>query len=210
MSIDGVLAEDTDRGGPDHEVVVIGAGFSGIGVGIGLLKDGFSDFLILDEAQDVGGTWHWNTYPGIAVDIPSYSYQFSFEKRSSWSRTYAPGSELKDYAKHCVEKYGLASRIRFGITIARAEFYEECPLWRLYTSTEEELTARFVTQVFWQDSSAGANSDYFDKHGDVPLRPTTTVESILRSRRFDLADYRFEQRPAKSADTVPQTADIAT
>lgn len=78
---------------PTHEILVIGAGFSGIGVGIKLLKEGFSDFLIVDEAQGVGGTWYWNTYPGIAVDIPSYSYQFSFEKRPSWSRTYAPGIE---------------------------------------------------------------------------------------------------------------------
>lgn len=92
----------------------------------------------------MGGTWYWNTYPGIAVDIPSYSYQFSFEKRPSWSRTYAPGIELKNYAKHCVEKYGLASRIRFGVTVVRAEFDEESTLWRLFTSTDEELTARFV------------------------------------------------------------------
>jgi cyclohexanone monooxygenase len=129
---------------PTHEILVIGAGFSGIGVGIKLLKEGFSDFLIVDEAQGVGGTWYWNTYPGIAVDIPSYSYQFSFEKRPSWSRTYAPGVELKNYAKHCVEKYGLASRIRFGVTVVRAEFDEESTLWRLYTSADEELTARFV------------------------------------------------------------------
>ena len=83
------------------EIIVIGAGFSGIGMGIKLLEAGISDFLIVDEADDVGGTWHWNTYPGIAVDIPSYSYQFSFEKRPSWSRTYAHGNELKDYARHC-------------------------------------------------------------------------------------------------------------
>ena len=129
---------------PTHEILVIGAGFSGIGVGIKLLKEGFSDFLIVDEAQGVGGTWYWNTYPGIAVDIPSYSYQFSFEKRPSWSRTYAPGVELKNYTKQCVKKDGLASRIRCGVTVVRAEFDEESTLWRLFTSTDEELTARFV------------------------------------------------------------------
>ncbi len=73
----------------DSEIIIVGAGFSGIGTAISLQKSGFSDFLIVDDAGGVGGTWHWNTYPGIAVDIPSYSYQFSYEKRADWSRTYA-------------------------------------------------------------------------------------------------------------------------
>lgn len=84
---------------PDHEIIIIGAGFSGIGCGISLLKAGFTDFLMVDDADGVGGTWHWNTYPGIAVDIPSYSYQFSYEMRPDWSRTYAHGNELKGYAE---------------------------------------------------------------------------------------------------------------
>ena len=61
----------------NYEIIIIGAGFSGIGSGISLMKAGFTDFLMVDDADGVGGTWHWNTYPGIAVDIPSYSYQFS-------------------------------------------------------------------------------------------------------------------------------------
>ena len=79
----------------DHEVVVIGAGFSGIGAAIKLDQAGFSDYLVVEDGDGVGGAWHWNTYPGIAVDIPSFSYQFSFEKRTDWSRVYAPGSELQ-------------------------------------------------------------------------------------------------------------------
>lgn len=126
------------------EIIVIGAGFSGIGMGIKLLKAGFSDFLIVDEADDVGGTWHWNTYPGIAVDIPSYSYQFSFEKRSSWSRTYAHGNELKDYARHCAHKYGLSPRIRFAVKVTEAWFDEDATLWRLHTAAGQDLSARFV------------------------------------------------------------------
>ncbi len=92
-------AVDVDRKAVDHEVVVIGAGFSGIGAAIKLDQAGFPDFLVLEEGDGVGGAWHWNTYPGIAVDIPSFSYQFSFEKRSDWSRVYAPGRELKAYAE---------------------------------------------------------------------------------------------------------------
>src|SRR2546429_3862111 len=104
----------------DHEVVVIGAGFSGIGAAIKLDQAGFSDFVVLEEGDGVGGAWHWNTYPGIAVDIPSFSYQFSFEKRSDWSRVYAPGRELKAYAEHCVDKYGVRDRIRLNTKVAGA------------------------------------------------------------------------------------------
>ncbi|MBF6276185.1 MULTISPECIES: NAD(P)/FAD-dependent oxidoreductase [Nocardia] len=128
----------------DHEVIIVGAGFSGIGVAIALRKAGFRDFLIVDDADGVGGTWHWNTYPGIAVDIPSFSYQYSFEQSTRWSRVYAPGRELKDYAEHCVDKYGLRPRIRFSTTIAAAEFDEDASVWTLRTSDGESLTARYV------------------------------------------------------------------
>ncbi|WP_024802461.1 NAD(P)/FAD-dependent oxidoreductase [Nocardia sp. BMG51109] len=128
----------------DHEVIIVGAGFSGIGVAIALRAAGFDDFLIVDDADGAGGTWHWNTYPGIAVDIPSFSYQFSFEQSSDWSRVYAPGRELKAYAERCVDKYGLRPRIRFGTTISEAEFDAGQDLWRLRTDDGETLTARYV------------------------------------------------------------------
>ncbi|MGW6620974.1 flavin-containing monooxygenase [Nocardia sp. NPDC055002] len=130
--------------GIDHEIVIVGAGFSGIGVAIELRKAGFDDFVIIDEADGVGGTWHWNTYPGVAVDIPSFSYQFSFEQRTDWSRVYAPGRELKAYAESCVDKYELRSRIRFGTTVVGADFDERADHWVLHTTDGDDLTARFV------------------------------------------------------------------
>ena len=69
----------------DHEIVVIGAGFSGIGTAAELERNGFDDYLLVDQAEGFGGTWYWNRYPGIAVDIPSFSYQYSFAKNSDWS-----------------------------------------------------------------------------------------------------------------------------
>lgn len=89
---------------------------------------------MVDDADGVGGTWHWNTYPGIAVDIPSYSYQFSYEMRPDWSRTYAHGNELKGYAEQCVEKYKLGDHIRFNTTITAACFDENATFWRLTTA----------------------------------------------------------------------------
>src|SRR3979490_375227 len=92
---------------PQYHTLIVGAGFSGIGTAIKLDKAGLSDYLVIEAGDGVGGTWHWNTYPGIAVDIPSFSYQFSFEQSPECSRTYAPGRELKAYAGHWVAKYGV-------------------------------------------------------------------------------------------------------
>ncbi len=107
---------------PDFHTLIVGAGFSGIGTAIALDKAGLHDYLILEAGDGAGGTWFWNTYPGVAVDIPSFSYQFSFEQSRNWSRTYAPGRELRAYADTCVDKYGLRPRIRFNTTVARAVF----------------------------------------------------------------------------------------
>ena len=136
-----------------HEVAIIGAGFSGIGTAVKLDEAGFRDWLMLEDGDGVGGAWHWNTYPGVGVDIPSFSYQFSFERRSDWSSTYAKGAELKDYAEHCVDSYGLRSRIRFGAKVVAAVWDEERHVWLLATEDGDELTARFLvgaTGVFNQ------------------------------------------------------------
>ena len=132
---------------PDHDTVIIGAGFSGIGTAIKLDKSGMGDYLVIEAADGVGGTWHWNTYPGIAVDIPSFSYQFSFEQSPDWTRTYAPGRELKAYAEHCVDKYGLRPKIRFNTKVLGAVFDEETDLWRIETDAGDHVTARFIVNA---------------------------------------------------------------
>jgi cation diffusion facilitator CzcD-associated flavoprotein CzcO len=138
---------------PDHEVAIVGAGFSGIGTAIKLDRAGMRDWVLLEAGDGVGGAWHWNTYPGIGVDIPSFSYQFSFEQRADWSRVYAPGDELKAYAEHCVESYGLGSRIRFNAKVGSATFDTERHFWRLSFEDGPDITARFLvgaTGVFTQ------------------------------------------------------------
>lgn len=128
----------------DVQTIVIGAGFAGIGAGIALDRAGFGDYLILEAGSDVGGTWFWNTYPGIAVDIPSFSYQFSFEQSSDWSRSYAPGRELKAYADRCVAKYGLRNRIRFNTAVTAVVFDDDTATWRVDLDGGDSLTARYV------------------------------------------------------------------
>ncbi|MFI1917449.1 flavin-containing monooxygenase [Nocardia sp. NPDC020380] len=129
---------------PDHEVIVVGAGFGGIGTGIALQRKGIHDFVIVDKWDRVGGTWHANTYPGVAVDIPSFIYSFSYEQRGDWSRIFAPGAELREYAEHMVDKYGLRDRLRLNTTVTGAEFDDRNSLWRLTTDGGHHLTARHV------------------------------------------------------------------
>jgi cation diffusion facilitator CzcD-associated flavoprotein CzcO len=132
---------------PDYDTVIVGAGFSGIGTAIKLDKADLSDYLVIEAGDGPGGTWYWNTYPGIAVDIPSFSYQFSFEQSPKWSRTYAPGKELRSYAEHCVDKYGLRRKIRFNTKVLGADFDEEHDLWRIGTDPGGVVTARFLVNA---------------------------------------------------------------
>lgn len=128
---------------PDHEVVIVGAGFSGLCVGIRLRRAGVRDFVILDAAPSVGGVWRHNTYPGVAVDIPSATYCYSFEPNPSWTRAFAPGAEVRAYAEHCARKYGLRPHLRLNTKVDGAVFDEDADLWRVDTSAGT-LTARFL------------------------------------------------------------------
>ena len=129
---------------PDVETLIVGAGFSGLGVAISLDRAGLGDYRIIEAGDGVGGTWYWNTYPGIAVDIPSFSYQFSFEQSAQWSRTYAPGRELRAYAEHCADKYGLRNKIALSTRVLAAAFDDDAALWRVELDSGETVTARFL------------------------------------------------------------------
>ncbi|MFJ2580734.1 flavin-containing monooxygenase [Kitasatospora aureofaciens] len=129
---------------PQHEVLVIGAGFSGIGTAVGLLCAGIDDFVILDEQDGAGGSWHANRYPGIAVDISAFSYSFSFAPHPSWSRAFPPGAELKDYAEQCVDRYGLRSRLRLNSRVLQARYDESMHLWQVDLADGTTLTGRFL------------------------------------------------------------------
>jgi len=129
---------------PDVEVAIIGAGFGGIGAAVELRRSGIDDFVILDKNSDIGGTWHANTYPGVAVDIPSVYYSFSYEPPKVWSRVFAPGHEVKAYADQVVDKYGLRDRIRLNTAVVKGEWDEATHLWRGTLDSGEVFTARYV------------------------------------------------------------------
>ncbi len=97
---------------PDHEVVIVGTGFSGLGMAIKLKEAGIEDFVVIEKADSVAGTWRENTYPGCACDVPSHMYSFSFEPNPDWSEMYAPQQEIRDYLERCADKYELRPHIR--------------------------------------------------------------------------------------------------
>jgi cation diffusion facilitator CzcD-associated flavoprotein CzcO len=129
---------------PDHSVVIIGAGFSGIGAAIALRDAGIENFVMLDERDDVGGVWYVNTYPGVAVDVTSFTYSFAFEPNPSWSRVFAPGVELKAYADHCVEKYRLRPHLRLNTRVTGCSYDAGAHLWHVALADGTAVTARFV------------------------------------------------------------------
>lgn len=132
---------------PDHEVVIIGAGISGLGTAIRLQEEGITSYLILERSDGVGGTWRDNRYPGIAVDITSFTYSYSFEQNPNWSRVFAPGEELHRYTERVASKYGIYPNIRFRVSVLRADFDEIHHVWRLQLDSGEELTARHVVSA---------------------------------------------------------------
>ncbi|MGB0954987.1 MAG: flavin-containing monooxygenase [Panacagrimonas sp.] len=129
---------------PDHEVIIVGAGISGIGLAIELKKARIDSFLLLERAGDVGGTWRDNRYPGIAVDITSFTYSFSFEQNPDWSRVFAPGAELQRYAQRVAAKYGVYPKVRFRTEVDKAVFLEDRDLWEVQLKGGERLYSRFL------------------------------------------------------------------
>ncbi|MFB7875094.1 flavin-containing monooxygenase [Nocardia sp. NPDC056064] len=129
---------------PQLDAVVVGAGFGGIGAAIELDRLGLRDFVILEREGDLGGTWHVNRYPGLAVDIASVTYSYSFEPNPFWSRLFAPGAELKKYAEHVADKYGLRARMRFGTVVDGARWDEDNEQWVVSIAGGETLTARYL------------------------------------------------------------------
>lgn len=118
----------------DYKVIIAGTGFSGIGMGVKLKEAGYEDFLIIERADEVGGTWRDNHYPGCACDVPSHLYSFSFEQNPDWSRRFSVWSEIGQYLRDTTRKYGLYPHIKFNTSLKAAYFDEASGLWTVETS----------------------------------------------------------------------------
>jgi cation diffusion facilitator CzcD-associated flavoprotein CzcO len=124
------------------QCVIIGSGFSGICMAIHLKKLGIEHFILYEKADDVGGTWRENTYPGVACDVPSHLYSFSFEPYPDWSKLYAPGEEIQSYIRHCVEKYDVYKHLVFQRAVTRAIWCGSS--WKITTCAGETVRADFL------------------------------------------------------------------
>ncbi|MEZ4318808.1 MAG: NAD(P)/FAD-dependent oxidoreductase [Myxococcota bacterium] len=127
-----------------HDLIIVGAGFSGLGMAIQLDRSGRRDWVLLESGTSVGGTWRDNAYPGAACDVPSHLYSFSFEPAADWSHVYARQPEIRAYLERCVERYGLADRIRLGTRMTRAAWDASAAVWRVETAGGDVLLARYV------------------------------------------------------------------
>ncbi len=132
---------------PQYEAVIVGTGFGGMGAAIQLQRDGIHNVLMLDRNNDLGGTWHVNHYPGLAVDIASLTYSYSFEPNPYWSRLYARGPELKRYAGHVAEKYGLRPKMRFNSTVERVVYDEAGAFWTVHLAGQPPVTTRLLVMA---------------------------------------------------------------
>ena len=151
--MDTTTAPAAPAGLPAHtRVLVIGAGFAGLGLAIKLTEQGEDDFLVVERGTDVGGTWRDNTYPGAACDVPSQLYSFSFAPNPDWSRSFSPQPEIQAYLRRVAEESGTLSRFRFGTAVTDAAWDEAAQLWRV-TTTAGDLTTDVLV------SAAGALSD---------------------------------------------------
>jgi cation diffusion facilitator CzcD-associated flavoprotein CzcO len=125
----------------EHDVVLVGAGFSGVGMAARLKEMGIEDFVVLDRGDDLGGTWRDNSYPGAACDVPSNLYSFSFALNPDWSRAFPSQSEIWDYMRQCVDRFDIGGHLRLGRSVAEARWDDEAERWNVRTVEGEEFAA---------------------------------------------------------------------
>jgi cation diffusion facilitator CzcD-associated flavoprotein CzcO/acetyl esterase/lipase len=147
-----IALNGSSNGGPPRapRVVIIGAGFGGLGLAMTLKKAGIEDLTIIEKADGVGGVWRHNTYPGAACDVPSLLYSFSFEPNPDWTRQYSPQAEILDYLERCAAEYGLERHLRLGTEVERADFDEDAGVWRIRTTEGEEIEAEVLVSACGQ------------------------------------------------------------
>jgi cation diffusion facilitator CzcD-associated flavoprotein CzcO len=191
---------------PQHEIVLIGAGIGGLGVAIRLLQEGYDDLLIVERSDDIGGTWHANRYPDVAVDIPGVVYQFSFEKNPYWSRSFPKGAEVKAYIDRLADKYSLRDHLRLNTDVMARTWDDGNHLWRLTLDDGEELTARFVV------SATGAFVE--PRLPDIPGLDTFGGQ-VIQTQKWDpdvdLTGKRVAVigTGATSVQLIPKVAEVA-
>ncbi|MFD4404782.1 flavin-containing monooxygenase [Nocardia sp. NPDC058499] len=188
---------------PRYDAVVIGAGFGGMGAGIELDRLGLGNFVILEREADLGGTWFVNHYPGLAVDIASVTYSYSFEPNPFWSRLFAPGAELKKYADHVADKYRLRERMRFDTTVESAHWDAAEQHWVATVAGGETLTARYLLTA-----TGFLSQPYTPPFPGIDTFAGKIIHTTAWDESYDLGDRRVAiiGTGATSVQLVPEIA----
>ncbi len=131
-------------------VAIIGTGFGGLGLAIRLKQAGIADLTLFEKANDVGGVWRDNTYPGAACDVPSHLYSYSFEQDRGWANRFGKAPEIHQYLRHCADKYAIRPHVRFNTEIASAQFDEALGLWQIQSTTGEQFEAEILVAAVGQ------------------------------------------------------------
>jgi cation diffusion facilitator CzcD-associated flavoprotein CzcO len=131
-------------------ILIIGAGFGGLGTAIELIEHGFSDVTILEKGTDVGGVWRDNTYPNAACDVPSSLYSWSFAPNPGWSRRYSGQADILGYIRRVAQERGLTDRIRTGVEVTAASFDDATATWRVETADGDTYEAEFLVSAVGQ------------------------------------------------------------
>ena len=155
------------------KIAIIGTGFSGLGMGIKLKEAGYDNFVILEQSDDVGGTWHENHYPGCACDVQSALYSFSFEQNPNWTRMFAQQKEIQAYLRSCAEKYDLMKHVRLNTHVAGARFDEKTQSWTVETCDSPKLWA------YMQDKGLNPGDKLNRKDKGLPKFSTFKADVVV-------------------------------
>ena len=126
------------------QIAIIGGGFGGIAMAIRLLQNGIQDFTILEKANDFGGTWRENRYPGAACDVQSHMYSLSFAPKTDWTKRYAEAPEIFDYIQGLIARFKLAQYARLQCEVLSAVYLEDECQWQLTLNDQSTLIAQYV------------------------------------------------------------------
>lgn len=165
-------------------IAIVGAGFAGLGLAIRLRQSGIEDFLVLDRADDIGGTWQANTYPGCQCDVPSHLYSLSFAPNPSWSRTYSHQPEIWDYLRRLTAQHGLEPHLRLGHELTGAAWDDDAQRWRIETS-RGALTAALLI-----DATGGLSHPATPRIRGLRRFRGTVFHSAAWNHEHDLAAER--------------------